>query len=206
MEDKEKNTATSAANRLWLVLSAVMAVTLIAVFMVPDGKEQAQDIPLPDVSSPSPQAAGRQQEDSSLPASEAGTTVQPELAEGQAARQFLAQAADLDAAAIYRRAGEFAEQGLQADAWLLYFKAARQGHAQAAMVLAEQADPEFFDPARSMLDEPDLVQAHKWYVQAQRNGSPLAPARLEKLMERLRKAAASGDHQAELLLAKWKTK
>ena len=91
-----------------------------------------------------------------------------------------------------------------ADAWLLYFKAARDGHAQAAMVLAEQADPAFFDAASSMLDTPDLVQAHKWYELARRNGSREAGERLDKLMKRLEQAAADGDRQAQVLLAKWK--
>jgi hypothetical protein len=203
MEDTEKKAATSATNRLWLILSAVMAVTLVAVFMVPDGKEPVQDIPLPGVADSRPPAAVEKQ-DAPVEKSEPVPVTEQEPGEGQAARRFLAESPDLDAAAVFQRAQEFRREGRQADAWLLYFKAARDGHADAAMILAEQADPAFFDSAGSLLDEPDLVQAHKWYLQAQRNGSREASARLDKLMESLQKAAAGGDHQAELLLAKWK--
>ena len=206
MEDTEKKAATSATNRLWLILSAVMAVTLIAVFMVPDGREQAEDIPLPGA--PASRQETVEQEPNVQPPQlpEAVPATEQALGEGQAARRFLAESPDLDAAAVFQRAEAFRKEGRQADAWLLYFKAARDGHAEAAMALAEQADPAFFDPASSMLDEPDLVQAHKWYMQAQRNGSREAAARLNKLMDSLQKAAAGGDHQAQLLLAKWKTK
>ncbi len=205
MEEREQKAGTSASNRLWLIISAIMAITLIAVFMVPDGGEQAEDIPQP----PEPPVAARNEAEPPVPRqdntpAEEMPVAEEELAEGEAARRFLAASPGLDAEAIFQRAEAYRRDGRVADAWLLYFKAAREGHAQAAMVLAEQADPAFFDAAGSMLDKPDLVQAHKWYEQARRNGSEEAGERLDKLMKRLEQAAAGGDRQAQLLLAKWK--
>lgn len=203
MEEREQKAGTSASNRLWLIISAIMAITLIAVFMVPDGREQAEDIPLP--AAPQKPVAPLDETAQSAPPRQVETPAEKEpLAEGEAARRFLAASPGLDAEAIFQQAEAYRRDGRMADAWLLYFKAARDGHAQAAMVLAEQADPAFFDTASSMLDKPDLVQAHKWYEQARRNGSKEAGERLDKLMKRLEQAAAGGDRQAQLLLAKWK--
>ncbi len=207
MEDREQKAGTSPSNRLWLIISAIMAVTLIAVFMVPDGQKQAEDIPLP--TAPATPVAARNEAEPAVPQqdkmpAEEMPAVEETLAEGEAARRFLAASPELDPEAIFQRAQAFHEEGRLADAWLLFFKAAREGHAQAAMILAEQADPAFFDAAHSMLDSPDLVQAHKWYEQAKRNGSKEAAKRLDNLMKRLEQAAADGDRQAQLLLAKWK--
>ncbi len=203
MEDREQKAGTSASNRLWLIISAIMAVTLVAVFMVPDGREQAEDIPVPEAAPKVSVPESREARPDS-PTGEEKPAEEAALAEGEAARRFLAASAGLDADAIFRQAEKFRRDGRLADAWLLYFKAARDGHARAAMALAEQADPAFFDAASSMLDAPDLVQAHKWYEQARRNGSKEAGERLDKLMKRLEQAAADGDRQAQLLLVKWK--
>ena len=202
MEDREQKAGASPSNRLWLIISAIMAVTLIAVFMVPDGREQAEDIPLP--AAPTTPVSSLNEAEPDAPRQAEMPAAEEALAEGEAARRFLAESPDLDAGTIFRRAEVFRRDGRVADAWLLYFKAARDGHAQAAMVLAEQADPAFFDAASSMLDTPDLVQAHKWYELARRNGSREAGERLDKLMKRLEQAAADGDRQAQVLLAKWK--
>jgi TPR repeat protein len=203
MEDTEKKASASASNRLWLIISAVMAVTIVAVFMVPDGKEQARDIPMPPAPV-SPAPAASVDNPVSAPAPEPVSAETPTPRAGEAARKFLAESPDLDAGAIYQRAQAFRQDGRTEDAWLLYFKAAREGSAAAAMALAEQADPAYFDPRQSLFDEPDLVQAHKWYELAKRHGSEKAGERLDKLMKHLEQAAAGGDRQAQLLLAKWK--
>ncbi|BAO43157.1 hypothetical protein [Thiolapillus brandeum] len=203
MEDTEKKASASATNRLWLILSAVMAVTIIAVFMVPDGKEQAQDIPPPPAPVSREPAAAVEPSVSAQPP-EPVSTAAAAMGAGEAARKLLAESPDLDAATLYQHARAFRQEGRTEDAWLLYFKAAREGSAAAAMALAEQADPAYFDARNSLLDAPDLVQAHKWYQQAKRNGSREAEKRLEQLLEQMRKAAADGDRQAQMLLAKWK--
>ncbi len=126
--------------------------------------------------------------------------------DGDAARNYLADAAGEGIApeAVFAQAQEFQSRGRFADAWLLYFSAARDGHAGAAMVLAEQADPRFFRAGATALSRPDVVQAHKWYQQAQRNGSKLASQRLQQLLADLETSAREGDEQAAVLLEQWK--
>ncbi len=204
MQNGQDESKPSASNRLWLVISLVIAVTVVAVLMVPDKREKAQDIPAPAALPESPQEpqvvtdAGQEEAVSA----ESGSGQ-----DGDAARRYLAQAAEagLGVDEVFTRAGEFAAQGQLADAWLLYFKAAKDGHADAAMLLAEQADPKYFKADKTVLSQPDVVQAHKWYRQAQRNGSELAEQRLQQLLAGLEQSAQAGDEQAAILLEKWKS-
>jgi TPR repeat protein len=89
------------------------------------------------------------------------------------------------------------------DAHLLYFFAARQGHRDAALALASLYDPVIFDPAASALEQPDPVQAHKWYLRAADAGDTTAQERLDALRLWLEEAARDGDQGARLLLMRW---
>ena len=60
--------------------------------------------------------------------------------------------------------------GQLADAYLLYFFAAREGYAPAALALGTQSDPASRDPLNSVFEAPDMSQAHKWYQLAAENG------------------------------------
>jgi TPR repeat protein len=133
-------------------------------------------------------------------------TVQPNVAEGVAARAYLADSShsSLQPNEVFHQAQLFQSEGKLADAWLLYFKAAREGQMDAALVLAEQADPKYFKAEETLLTRPDVVQAHKWYVLAQQNGSELAAQRLKMLLAGLERSARAGDEQAAVLLDKWK--
>jgi len=224
--EKYKHSHSEGNSRLWLSIAIVVALTAVAILMVPDQEpEQVEAIPLPgQISTPVPPGAEKapqeerqaRESQGASPDERAQRPVVPEEVppatppepEGSAARAFLARAenAGIDPEELVAKAREFQRQGLAGDAWLLYFKAAREGDASAAMALAEQADPEYFDPASSALSEPDLVQAHKWYRVAEKAGSDEAAQRLGKLYERLQQAAENGDERAELLLQKWKAK
>ena len=195
-QDKRNN---AASNRLWLIISLVVAVTLVAVLLVPDKDEQAEDIP--QVPKAPASVPGVQQVTDTL-----ATDAPDELPEGEAARAYLAKMTPEggNVAELFAQAEIFQAEGKLADAWLLYFKAAKEGSAEAAMALAEQADPAYFKTGASVLSQPDLVQAHKWYKLAERNGSKVAQRRLEALLKRLDKAAAAGDEQAAVLLETWK--
>lgn len=208
MEDDSNSTTESHSSRIWLVIAAVILATLVAVVLVPDDQKTAEDIPQPMTSSeglsrPPPVAGGKPAEQVTPEASE---QKEGDTAEGAMARRFLAQAKEqgIDAGQIRAQADTYREQGLLGDAWLLYFRAAREGDGPAAMALAEQADPAFFDPATSALSKPDLVQARKWYLRAQRSGVEQARQRLEQLLERVKQAARNGDEQAAVLVAQWK--
>jgi len=108
-----------------------------------------------------------------------------------------------DYAEAYRRAEAFQAQGRLADAQLLYFYAARGGHAPAAFTLATFYDPNHHSQDASLMDEPDAFQAYKWYRAADAAGDERAATRLDELRAWAEEAAASGNAEAERLLLQW---
>lgn len=209
MQNGQDQNKPSASNRLWLIISLVIAVTVVAVIMVPEADRKAEDIPPPVGLAKTPSAPVLDVEDSPPATAAAGVDADASAMrhDGDAARAYLAQSDDeaLAASAVYAKAQEFRSLRQFADAWLLYFKAAKDGHAEAAMALAEQADPSYFKADETVLSQPDVVQAHKWYLQAQRNGSEQAGQRLQQLLADLEKSAQAGDEQAAVLLETWKS-
>jgi TPR repeat protein len=103
----------------------------------------------------------------------------------------------------YEQAEEFQREARLADAQLLYFYAARGGHAPSAFALAAMNDPNHHSEQTSLLSEPDPFQAYKWYSVALEHGAGSAAARLEELHEWAKQAAANGDVEAERLLLQW---
>jgi TPR repeat protein len=109
---------------------------------------------------------------------------------------------DLDT--VFRKAGESLKRGRIADAHLLYFFAARRGHAPAAFVLGGLYDPVRFDKDRSLLGRPDPLQALKWYRVAAEQGDGEAQARLKSLESWVDARARAGDAEAERLRLSWR--
>ena len=103
----------------------------------------------------------------------------------------------------YARAQEFQSAGRLADAQLLYFFAARGGHAPAAFTLAASYDPNHHTKESSLMDEPDPFQAYKWYREAENAGHEDAAQRLAELKAWAEDAAQSADSEAERLLLQW---
>lgn len=126
---------------------------------------------------------------------------------GDTARQIIEELSSAkggpDYAGAYERAQEFQQQGRFADAQLLYFFAARGGHAPAAFDLATFYDPNHHSEASSLMDEPDPFQAYRWYEAAAEAGDDAANQRLTELRSWAEKAAADGDAEAERLLLQW---
>lgn len=108
-----------------------------------------------------------------------------------------------DYAEAYRRAEAFHSQERLADAQLLYFFAARGGHAPAAFTLASFYDPNHHSQDASLMDEPDAFQAYKWYRAADDAGDERAATRLDELRAWAEEAAAAGNAEAERLLLQW---
>lgn len=125
----------------------------------------------------------------------------PELAREVISAQQQEQAPDY--AATLEQARSLRADGNLADAQLLYFYAARGGHAPAAFELAELYDPLHFDPSASLMEQPDAFQAFKWYQEAARAGDQQASARLQDLQLWAQQAAEDGDIDAEQLLLQW---
>ncbi len=131
----------------------------------------------------------------------------PATPPGSRARAIIAElkqqqgAADLDR--IFTSAEDLKAEGMLADAHLLYFYAAKQGHAPSAMALGMMHDPDYHSKLTSIMDKPDPAQAYKWYSQAAESGNLMARAHLDDLRARVELAAAGGDATAKRLLLQW---
>ncbi|MGH8569385.1 MAG: hypothetical protein ACREXU_15610 [Gammaproteobacteria bacterium] len=127
---------------------------------------------------------------------------------GEEARALIATmrapGAEEDLDTVFRKAGESLKLGRIADAHLLYFFAARRGHAPAAFVLAGIYDPVHFDKELSLLGKPDPVQALKWYRIAAAQGDGEAQARLRSLESWVDAKARAGDAEALRLRLSWR--
>jgi len=105
---------------------------------------------------------------------------------------------------LFDEAQQFAQGGQGTDAYLLYFYAARQGHGPSAFALAEMNDPAYFKKGNDLLEQPDPMQAYKWYSMAAASQVDQAAERLSKLRAGVESAAAAGDPSAQRLLLNWK--
>ncbi len=128
-------------------------------------------------------------------------------AEGDRARAIIAELRQEGSPGLsraYAQAEAFRDSERPADAYLLYFYAARQGHVPSALALGAMADPQSFVAGTSLLDAPDMAQAYKWYKVAADQGDATARQRLASLRQRAEAAAAGGDEQARRLLLEWR--
>jgi hypothetical protein len=127
--------------------------------------------------------------------------------DGNQARQLIDDVRErgntTDPETLFAQAGSYVQKGQMADAYLIYFYLAKQGHGPSTLVLAEMADPAYFDAKTSFYDAPDFAQAHKWYLQAMMLGMSKAEAQLRDLKLRVKAAAAGGDEKARRLLVGW---
>jgi TPR repeat protein len=101
---------------------------------------------------------------------------------------------------VMSKADQFETEGSLADANLVYFFAAREGHIPAMMVMAEMSDPTMFHAENNLMDQPDAVQAFKWYKQSLDQGYEPARIRLENLHQWARAEAKFGDINAQQIL------
>lgn len=99
--------------------------------------------------------------------------------------------------AFYEQAKTFSENSQFADAYILYFYAAKNGHGRGAFKLAQLVDPATFNANLSMIEKPSLILANNWY---QRAGHPKTAYYLDRLYARIEKQAAVGDELAESLM------
>lgn len=178
-------------NRLLVVVAvvALLAIILAIVWLRPE--PEPEPVPAPASSRPLETV-----EPAESPA-ERGDSARDIIGELEAA------ADSVDYAEAYRRAEEFRSEDRMADAQLLYFYAARGGHAPAAFSLATFYDPNHHSPDSSFMDEPDPFQAYKWYSEAGEAGHEDAATRLDELRAWAEQAAAAGSADAERLLLQW---
>ncbi|MDJ0739038.1 MAG: hypothetical protein QNJ91_04935 [Gammaproteobacteria bacterium] len=189
----------------WKLILVVVVITLIGVWLVPsdepDPADTAGDV-APSLLDLPPTAAGGKP---ALP-----DALQEPLVDTRPGARARALIADMRASGevqldtIFDAAERAQQDGELDDAYLLYFFAAREGHAGAALTLGSQADPANRDAAAGLFDTPDLTQAHKWYQVAANNGDPEGRKRLSDLRQRVEALAADGDPQARRIALQWR--
>lgn len=101
---------------------------------------------------------------------------------------------------LMAKASSFASEGSLADAHLAFFFAAREGHVEAMMMMAEMSDPTLFRPENNLLDKANAVQAYKWYRMALDRGFEPASSRLYNLRNWAEAEANYGNTDAQQLL------
>jgi hypothetical protein len=201
-EPTAPESANQARRSTWIAILLVIAVTAIAVWLVPSDEVEVVDLP------PPPQAPAPAAEQAPPPTAEPDTApadIPVDGKPGSTARRLIAaqrSAGEIDPQAAYEEARRLAALGMTVDAYLLDFYAARLGHGVAAFRLAEQADPAFWQ-ADSPLKAPAPEQALKWYRSARDAGHPEADERLAALRRWTENAAGDGDAQAQRLMLLW---
>lgn len=174
-----------------IVIAAAVLVAL--VYVMQQGDEEVVEAPPPPVAPAAPEPPA--------PSPEAARE------RGDQAREIIARLrageTNEDLPEIHARAVEFQQQGYLADAYLLYFYAARQGHVPSALTLGRMYDPTGPDDLRSLVDEPIAAQAYKWYRAAAAAGDGGAEDYLANLRGWAEDAAARGDREARQLLMIW---
>jgi TPR repeat protein len=118
-------------------------------------------------------------------------------------RKIRGREGKVDLEELFHHAEQFRDEGLLVDAHLMYFFAAKQGHAESALVLGVMYDPEHTLEIPSVIEKPDWGQAHKWYFRAAEAGNEIARERLEYLRKQVERAAVEGDREAGRLVLQW---
>lgn len=123
---------------------------------------------------------------------------------GMRAREYVAQLKEqgkpYPLGEAREKAVAYQQDGSLADAYLLFFFAAREGHAPSMLEMARLNDPRYFKPDNALLDEADPVQALKWYRQARDSGDTQASNELTSLRSWAETGAAAGDEAAAQFL------
>lgn len=194
------------------LMALVAVITAIAIWLVPvDKQPSTPSLPsLPSAadsseSLPLPPATDTAEE-LTLPPPPGGIATITNG--GDRARAFIydlrADGAQPDAGVVFAEAERMQGAGNLEDAYLLYRFAARNGQAQAALILGTQADPAFHAAAAGYLPDADPAQAYKWYSVAAAAGNDKAVQQLQALRKRMQQDAAAGDEQARRLLLQWR--
>lgn len=199
----------------WKLIVIVAVLTLIGVWLVPSDRPEEPTSVDRAPADTRPSLLGEQPaegaQDSAAVAEVAAETETPTAEPeddrpGARARALIAKMradGDIRLDEVFAAAEQAQGAGELADAYLLYFFAAREGHAAAALALGRQADPATHDPANSVFAAADLNQAHKWYQIAAQNGDSEGKDRLADLRSRVEKMAAGGDPQAQRISLLW---
>ena len=101
---------------------------------------------------------------------------------------------------IFEKASDYQDEGSLADAHLLFFFSAREGHVASMMKMAEMSDPIRFRAEDSLLDHADALQSYQWYQKVAAQGKPVADDRIRDLREWAIQESEHGNPYARQLL------
>jgi len=187
----------------WKLIIAVVVLTLIGVWLVPGESPQDDEgratAPAPSLLGEVPDTATPEAEPSAPP----GVIDERPGARARTQIAKLRAAGNISYADVFVAARQAQADGDLADAYLLYFFAARAGHGDSALALANQADPATRDPQNSVYEGADLTQAYKWYRVAAGSGDAVAGRQLAELRGRVEQLAADGDPEAQRISLLW---
>jgi len=196
----------------------VVVLTLIGLWLVPgdkpaddpvvatssSGDSKQTDTPkVPSLLAEGPAEQPGEAQPASLQADGSGLVDDRPGAKARALIARMRADGDVDLDRVFAAGQQAQIAGELADAYLLYFYAAREGSDTAALELGKQADPASRDPLSSVFEGPDLNQAYKWYQAAARSGNSEARDRLADLQKRVEQLATSGDPQAQRISLLW---
>ncbi len=172
----------------WPAIAIVVIVTLVAIYSVPS-EDNVESAPAPVTSStslipaPAPLAPNKSDRiDARTLITELRTTSNPDFNKAYDAGETLRKNGQLD------------------QAYILYFFAAREGHANSAYRLGQLAD----NVINKTAYRADPTQAIKWYRKAQDAGISEATDALDALNRYYEDKARSGDANARRLLLLWR--
>jgi TPR repeat protein len=178
---------------IWV--SLIVIGVIIFIFTASDrggvDREELLSKHKPEVVEGAPESEGQVDRD---------TLAQPGIRARKLIQQIREQGKPYDFDELMAKASSFAVEGSLADAHLIYFFAAREGHVEAMMMMAEMTDPTLFRPENNLLDKANAVQAYKWYRMALDSGFEPAAARLENLKYWAEAEADYGNADARQLL------
>jgi len=213
MEEKKQTLIENIGLNKNLVVPIIVVVllTILAVFLVPDDEEKDAKKPLPQLGSalrPLDSKDPAEPSQDAVPAEKGGAMSRPEMDDqatqgAMGARSMIAQLRQEQGNTgqqAFKEAEKQRSTGNTADAYLLYFFAAKQGHGEAAFILGTQSDPTYFTSVNSALDGPDQGQAIKWYKMAIDAGNKDAKQNLKELAKRIKQQAEAGSGEAKRLM------
>ncbi|MDJ0834291.1 MAG: hypothetical protein QNJ69_12260 [Gammaproteobacteria bacterium] len=195
MNQAQKEPEKPGKNPLIWVAIIVLGL-IIYIFVGSDrGGKQTETLPLQDIETATAEPESEPEDE---------ITRQAPPSPGVIAREYIVdlrqQGKPYPFDTLMQKAADLSSEGSLADAHLLYFFAAREGHVAAMMTMAEMTDPLRFQPQNNLLDEANAIQAYKWYSQALAQGHQPAREHLDQLHEWAKREAQNDDQTALQLL------
>ncbi len=200
MAQAEKENNKPAKNPLFWV-SIIVICLIIYIFVASDrgqpGSHNASDAATEQNVSAGSSQSGQSSDEGQI---NRDAIIPPGMRAREYIRQIRAQGKPYPFEEIMAKAAQFSSEGSLADTHLVYFFAAREGYVDAMMIMAEMSDPTLFRAENNLLDEPDAIQAYKWYSQSLQKGFEPARMRLQNLQQWANAEARYGNTAAQQLL------